>query len=89
MASTTWAPAGPSKYGIDPAGVQPPSPAQSELHSMATPSKVGADEAKPWHPQNPLFWFAGILVVTTGLAAFSTNVRVGEFKAGLSAGDAS
>jgi len=44
------------------------------------------DIAPPWSPDNPLFWFAGILLVTVGLAAGATSVRLGPLRASVSAG---
>lgn len=84
MQATTWAPQGPTaKYGLVD---QPASPATSELTAVATPRAGAAAAVQPWNPENPLFWFGAIAAVTFGLAAFSTNVRVGNVRAGLSAG---
>ncbi len=59
----------------------------SELHAAVTPST--ADEAaKPWHPDSPLLWFAGIAAVAFGLMAFSTTVRVGKATGTVSIGTA-
>lgn len=41
---------------------------------------------RPWHPDSPLFWFGMLAAVTFGLIGASTAVRVGPFKAGVSAG---
>ena len=83
-AATTWAPTSyGAKYGLTDG---PSSPATSELHAVATPSAGSAVAAQPWNPENPLFWFGALAAVTFGLAAFSTNVRVGSISAGLSAG---
>jgi hypothetical protein len=88
MAATTWAPQTPEqKYGW-----KPPAPAggqQSiELTAVPTPSLGAAAAGKPWHPSNPLFWIAAVGATTFGLMAFSTNVRVGNARAGVSVGDA-
>jgi hypothetical protein len=74
-----------SKYGLTDTA---PSPATTELTAVATPRAGAATTAQPWHPENPLFWVAGLAAVTFGLAAFSTNVRVGSVRAGVSAGKA-
>lgn len=84
-AATTWEPSTPTaKYGLTPG---PSSPATTELTAIATPSRGAASAAQPWNPENPLFWFGVIAAATFGLAAFSTNVRVGNARAGLSVGD--
>lgn len=47
------------------------------------------DTAPPWSPDNPLFWFAALLVLTgTGLFAISGNVRIAKSRAGASIGEA-
>lgn len=50
----------------------------------AGPTSIG--DSPPWHPDNPLFWFAGLAAVTIGLIAVNTSVRVGPFKASAGAG---
>lgn len=86
MAVDTWAPTSPlEKYGLTDSA---PSPATTELTAVATPRAGAASAAQPWNPDNPLFWFGVIAAATFGLAAFSTNVRVGNARAGLSIGDA-
>jgi hypothetical protein len=54
--------------------------------SSATNSVLERDSGKPWSPDNPLFWFGGLLLVTFGLIGAATTVRVGPFKASLGAG---
>lgn len=82
-----WAPVGPSKYGISEAAPAPGVAAVSSgLTAVPSPKEGAASAGQPWNPENPLFWFAGIAAVTFGLMAFSTNVRVGNVKAGVSAG---
>jgi len=83
--ATSWAPAGPSKYGMQPGAPTPP--AASELNAVASPSQAGQAAGQPWNPENPLFWFAALGAVTFGLMAFSTSVRVGGTKASLNLGD--
>ena len=86
-AASTWAPLSPQeKYGWRPPSVSAGQPSV-ELSAVPSPSAGAAAEAQPWHPDNPLFWVGLIGGVTFGLMAFSTNVRVGSFKAGVSAGD--
>lgn len=82
---TSWEPASVvSKYGLTDSA---PSPATTELTAVATPRAGAASVGQPWNPDNPLFWFGAIAAVTFGLAAFSTNVRVGSARAGVSIGD--
>lgn len=40
----------------------------------------------PWSPDSPLFWFAGLALVTFGLVAVSTSVRIGPGRASVSVG---
>ena len=88
MTATTWAPQTPQqKYGW-----APPSPAAGgqptvELSAVPSPAAGAAAAGAPWHPDNPLFWVAVLGATTFGLMAFSTNVRVGNAKAGVSIGD--
>lgn len=49
-------------------------------------STVHGGGAKPWNPDSPLFWFAGLLLATAGLIGVSTSVRVGPLKTGASLG---
>jgi len=75
-------------------GLNPGSgPASSVMsYGAGTPALAGSagsaptDQAPPWNPDNPLFWFAGILLVTVGAIAANATVRVGKFKAGVGAG---
>jgi len=60
--------------------------APTELHSIATPSKLGADQSKLLSPENPLFWFGVLGAVTFGFMAFSTEAKVGPIKGALSVG---
>lgn len=54
------------------------------LASSAHPGAFSTT-APLWSPKNPLFWFAAVLAVT-GLAAFSTELRVGPFKGAVGVG---
>jgi len=84
MATTTYGPSGPGRYGLAQGG--PLTNAPSELHAVPTPSEGAAAVGNLWHPDNPLFWVAVIGAVTFGLMAFSTTVRVGKGTASLSLG---
>lgn len=55
--------------------------------ASATTSLHDRSSGKPWSPDNPLFWFGGLLLVTFGLIGAATSVRVGPFKASLGAGN--
>lgn len=55
--------------------------------SSATVSVLEHGDSKPWNPDNPLFWFGGLLLVTFGLIGAATSVRVGPFKAAIAAGN--
>jgi hypothetical protein len=81
---STWAPAAPgARYGLDRGRTAP----VTELTAVPNPSQGAADEANPWHPDNPLFAFAAIAALTFGLMAFSTTVRVGSTHASVSLGN--
>lgn len=58
----------------------------TELASVmtASPGDHGGDLL---NPENPLVAFAAIAAVVFGLMAFSTSVRVGKTKAGITIGD--
>lgn len=74
---------GAEKWGIpnNPAANSP-----SGLSAVPAPSVQGAAAAKLTSPQNPLLWFGALGVVTFGLMAFSTTVRVGKVSSSLSVG---
>jgi hypothetical protein len=78
---------GPAKYGIDPSA--PAVNAPTALRSTVTPSERDAAAAQLLSPHNPLFAFGALALVTFGLMAFSTSVRVGKTTASLNLGDAS
>lgn len=66
-------------------------PGQSPAQTSAIPG-IGrsagpspTDNAPPWSPDNPLFWFAVVAAATFGLMAVSVHIKVGPFKAGASA----
>lgn len=83
-AATAWTPATVgARYGLNRSNTGP----VTELTSIPTPTQGAADEANPWHPDNPLFWFAGLAALTFGLMAFSTTVRVGGARASVSVGN--
>lgn len=76
-----------SLLGVKPASILPSSQmAYGTNLSAATTSLRDASSGKPWNPDNPLFWFGGLLLVTFGLIGAATSVRVGPFKASLGAG---
>jgi hypothetical protein len=74
---------GAEKWGIPN---NPASNSASALTSLPAPSAQHAAAAKLYSPQNPLFWFGALGVVTVGLMAFSTTVRVGKTSASLTVG---
>lgn len=56
------------------------------LAQSAGPGLAERNSDKPWHPDSPMFWFGTLLAVTLGFVAASTSIRVGPFKAAVSAG---
>lgn len=75
--------------GVKPGGgYRPGDPAAANhaLEGSAGPSPL--DRLTPlWHPDNPLFWFGGLLLVTFGLVAASTQIRLGPVRASVGAGN--
>ena len=57
------------------------------LRGLEGPS-TALGSAAPYHPDHPLFWVAGIILVTFGLIGANSAVRIGKFKARVSAGNA-
>jgi hypothetical protein len=52
----------------------------------STMHKGAFSDTEPlWSPHNPLFWF-GVVLLVTGFAAASTELRVGPFRAKVGAG---
>lgn len=71
-------------YGLPSVADAGAEPDASPLTSLATAAPD--DTASPWHPDNPLFWVAGVLALTFGFAFASTTIRVGPVRASASAG---
>jgi hypothetical protein len=85
--------AGPERFRLHSGGAPAPSAAESGLNSLPTPYEGGANIAKPWNPESPMFAFGVLAALTFGLMAFSTSgtVRVGKTKltAGVGVGSTS
>lgn len=75
---------GPQRLGLPMVG--PASPATTEMSSVATPGPADHNGAM-FHAHNPFLAFAVIAATAFGLMAFSTSVRVGKTKAGITIGD--
>jgi hypothetical protein len=75
-------------YGARSPGAVPNhvGPSIPSLERSAGPSMLDAADAPMWSPENPLFWFAAVLLVTVGAAAASTSWRVGPIRAELDVG---
>lgn len=74
-------------YGVQPPGAaNGPAPAMPGIERSAGPALLEAAGDRPWHPDSPLFWFGVLTAVTLGLIGASTSLRVGPFKAAVSAG---
>jgi hypothetical protein len=83
--SLAWAvPNHASKYG---GALAAPSVASKD-HTAAASVATAVPEAHtpPWSPQNPLFWFGVVAAASIGLMGYSTTVRVGPAKAGVTIG---
>lgn len=75
-----------SVYGVTPqvasyAGVAAPT------QGMATDS-ISSGWRGLVDPQNPLFWFGAVLLVTVGAAGVAGSVRLGRAKIGVNVGSA-
>jgi hypothetical protein len=83
-----WSPSlqGPARYGLAPVG--PASPAQTELHAVASPGLAGKQVGQLFHPDNPLLAFLVLGGITFGLMGFATSVRVGKTTSSLNLGKA-
>lgn len=84
MASNIWAQLDPlAQVGGPTSGISPDV-------ATGTMGSAGIIAMSPVHsPAHPFFWFAVIAGVTFGLVGASTHLRVGPFRAGVSAGKAS
>lgn len=54
--------------------------------SLAQQTRAPGDDDPAWHPNNPLFWFGGLLLVTFGLIGATSSLRVGPVRASVKAG---
>lgn len=83
---TSWIAAGPAeKYGGGFLTPQKATADRSELPKVAAPATLRGSTS-PLSPAGPLFWVGVIAAASVGLMAYSTSVRVGPVKAGLSVG---
>lgn len=74
------------RLGLKPVtGSSTPGAATAPLAASRGPSRD--ETVPPWSPDNPLFWFGGLLLVTVGLVAGSSSVRLGPLRAAISAGE--
>lgn len=76
--------------GVKPAAaVAPAQPGTGAHQLMGAGSGMDAlsTTAPLWSPQNPLFWFGGVLLATFGLIGVSVAGRVGPARASASVGD--
>ncbi len=73
-----------SKYGGALAGANTVTRDQSAAAPSAGPAM--SSKEPPWSPRNPLFWFGVLAAATFGFMGYSTTVRVGPAKAGVSVG---
>lgn len=89
MAAATWAvPSPASKYGGAFVTASPATKDDSPLVQVAGPAPAAKGQTSLLHPNSPLMWVGVILAGAVGLAAFSTTVRVGPARAGVSVGHA-
>lgn len=76
-------------YGQFRYGVTPIEQAGGRASIPSVNGATGTGGPPPWSPENPLFWFAALLLATgTGMFAISGNVRIAKSRAGASIGEA-
>ena len=80
-------------YGVRPPGATsglPHDPSGNLAGGLVEgPSAAAPGMDKAWHPDSPLFWAGALIAVTLGLIGASTSLRVGPFRAAVSAGKSS
>jgi hypothetical protein len=88
---SAWAPADPAlRFRLGTSGPASAAAVGTNLGGLTSPSEQWANEAKPWHPQSPLFAFGVLAALTFGFMAVSTtggaSVRVGKTVASVAGG---
>lgn len=73
---------GPALYGFN-FGAPPSSSSVGVTNVPVSPTPATAPQ---WSPDNPMFWFAALLVVAAGCILYSGKVKVG-FRTDAHAGD--
>jgi hypothetical protein len=74
-----------SMYAIGSGSSVASSPTTTETNAIPAPSQTASNAAKPWHPDSPMLWVAGLIALGFGLAGFSTSTsaRIGKGTAGI------
>jgi len=75
---------GLEKFGMSPRVATTSAP--TELHSIATPSLLGAAQSNLLSPHNPLFWVGVLGLATFGCMAFGTEASIGPVHVAASVG---
>lgn len=70
--------------GLNPGRTPPLSTQSPAIHSSGGPPAFA--QSPLYHPDHPLFWVAGIVLVTFGFIGANSAIRVGKFKASVNAG---
>jgi hypothetical protein len=70
-------------FNVKPSGVS--GPVGPGLERSTGPGIMNSIP-KPWHPDNPMFWFGVLLLVTFGAVGASTSFRAGPFSGSIGAG---
>lgn len=79
LSASAW---GPTRFPVGSVAA----PTHTETAAVPSPSGQEAAALKAFSLENPLMVGAALVGVTIGLVAFSTSVRVGSVRAGLTAG---
>jgi hypothetical protein len=78
-ADDTWSDIGPGQ--ITGWGMQPDGGSGGVGSGVTSTVVTAAGGTPPWYsPDNPLFWFGGLLLLVTGAIVTSTSVDVGKLR---------
>jgi hypothetical protein len=56
-------------------------PGAASTGTVGVAGPPAGQHAKAWHPDNAMFWVAGLIVIVFGIGGASTTFRVGSAKA--------
>lgn len=80
---------GAERFRLYDGGASNPAVQASGLQALSTPSLASSNEARPWHPNSPLFAFAALGAITVVCMAVGTggsagaSFHLGKLRAGV------